>query len=89
IQGDAALVATGFTLVSGSADAGIILPAAVAGLVCFIKNNIAGNLDVYPDGTDTINAIGAGSEISMASLKSAIFVCYNGAGWYTFPLLPS
>ena len=89
IQGDAALIATGFTLVSGSADAGIILPAAVAGLVCFVKNNISGNLDVYPDGTDTINAIGGGSEITMASLTSAMFICYNGAGWYTFPLLPS
>ena len=89
IQGDSAAIATGFTLVSGIADAGVQLPAAVAGLQCVIKNNIAGNLKVWPNTDDSINAVAANNAYSMTNLTSATFTSYNGVNWYTTPLVAS
>lgn len=92
VQGDAAAVATGFTLVT-AADAikGVILPAAVAGLVCIIKNADAANaiLKIYPATGDAINAIAANSALSIAAKTSVILVAYDATTWYSVPLLPS
>lgn len=90
VQGDAAAIAGGFTLVTGSTNAGVQLPAAAAGVpVCIIKNNVAGNMKVWPATGDAINAIAANSALTMATLTSAIFIPYDATTWYTVPLLPS
>lgn len=89
VQGDAAAIGAGFTLVTGSTNAGVLLPAAVAGTICIIKNNVAGNMKVWPTTGDAINAIAANSAITMATLTSAVFVAYDATTWYTVPLLPS
>lgn len=73
---------------AGDNTAGILLPKASEGKLFYIKNTGAGNLKVYPSGTDQINALGAGNAISMATLKAAAFASTSGQ-WWTIPLLPS
>jgi len=90
VQADAAAIATGFTLVSAAdATKGVKLPAAAAGLVCIVKNNVNAVLKVWPGSSDAINAIAADNSFSMAALTSCIFVAYDAVTWYTVPLLPS
>lgn len=90
VQGDAAAITTGFTLVSAADGAkGVQLPAAVAGLVAIVKNNVAAVLKVWPNTDDAINGLGANNSMSLANSVSAMFVSYNGVNWYTLPLLPS
>ena len=90
VQADAASIAVGFTLVSGAdAAKGVKLPAAAAGKMCYVKNNAAAILKVWPNTDDAINAIAANSNIAMASLTSAIYYAYDATTWYTIPLLPS
>jgi hypothetical protein len=73
---------------AGDNTAGIKLPKASQGKVFHIKNSGAGNLLVYPSGTDKINALGPSNSISMATLKAATFASVDGQ-WWTIPLLPS
>jgi len=89
VQGDAAAITEGFTLVTGSTNAGVKLPSAVAGMVVIIKNNVAGNMKVWPNTSDAINAISADSAYTMATVTSAMFVAYDATTWYTIPLVAS
>jgi imidazole glycerol phosphate synthase subunit HisF len=64
--------------VAGAAD-GIKLPLAVAGTIIYLTNNTATSMQVFGDGTDTIN-IGAGdvataTGVAHAGNKSAIYFC--------------
>lgn len=64
--------------VAGAAD-GIKLPLAVAGTIIYLTNNTATSMQVFGDGTDTIN-IGAGdvataTGVAQAANKSAIYFC--------------
>lgn len=90
VQGDAASVATGFTLATGAdGTVGVKLPAAAAGLQCTIKNNTNAVLKVWPATGDAINAIAANSSLSMAALTSAVFTAYDATTWYSTPTVPS
>lgn len=89
-QTDAALVATGFTLVSAAdGTKGVKLPLAAAGKVCIIKNNVNAVLKIWPNTSDAINAIAADSAFSIAALTSVYLVAYDAITWYSLPLLPS
>lgn len=91
-QGTAAAIVEGFTLVSAADDTkGVILPAAVAGMQCIVKSSVANKiLKVYPNTSDTINALSADAAISLASGPTiAHFIAYDATAWYTLPLLPS
>jgi len=91
-QGDAAAIATGFThATAADGTKGVVLPAAAAGKVCFVKNADAANavLKVYPNTDDAINAIAANTALSMAAKTSAVFIALDATTWYTIPLLPS
>lgn len=92
VQGDAAAIVTGFTLVTAAnAVKGVILPAAAAGLMCWVKNGDAANavLKVWPAGANNINALANSAAMSMAAKTAAVFVAYDANTWYTFSLLPS
>lgn len=89
VQGDAAAIVEGFTLVTGSTNAGVKLPSAVAGMQVIIKNNVGGNMKVWPNSSDAINAGSADAAYTMATLTSALFVAYDATTWYTLPLLAS
>jgi hypothetical protein len=90
-QSNAAAVATGFTLVSASDDTkGVKLPAAAAGLVCIIKNNVsAKTLKIYPNTDDAVNAVAANSSFDIAGLTSCVLVAYDATTWYSVPLVAS
>lgn len=89
LQSDAAAIVEGFTLVTGSTNAGVKLPSAVAGMQVIIKNNVGGNMKVWPNSSDAINAIAADSAFTMATLTSCLFVAYDATTWYTIPLVAS
>jgi hypothetical protein len=90
VQGDAAAITTGFTLVTAADDAkGVILPAAAAGLVCIIKVDTGADLKVYPNTGDAINAIAANTAITVVDDVCFALIAYDATTWYTLPLLPS
>lgn len=90
IQGDAAPVAAGFTLVTGAdAATGVKLPDAPAGTIVELKNGAGAALKVWPFLGDGINAIAVNSNYSMAANTSASFRKYDGTTWYSTPLVAS
>ena len=92
IQGDAAAITEGFTLVTAAdATKGVKLPTAVAGLVCIVKNSDTANavLKIWPFLGDGINAIAVNSAFSIAAKTSVMLVAYDATTWYSLPLLPS
>lgn len=89
IQSDAAAIVEGFTLVTGSTNAGVKLPSAVAGMQVIVKNNVGGNMKVWPNTSDAINAITADAAFTMATLTSCTFTAYDATTWYTTPLVAS
>jgi predicted RecA/RadA family phage recombinase len=92
IQGDAALVAEGFTLVTAAdATKAALLPAAAAGAVCIIKNEDSANavLPIFPAVGDAINALSANASLDIAAKTAVILVAYDATTWYSIPLLAS
>jgi len=89
-QANAAAITTGFTLVSAAdATKGVKLPAAVAGAVCIVKNNVAAVLKVWPATGDAINAESVNANDVLAASTSATYVAYDATTWYSIPLLGS
>lgn len=89
-QGDAAAIATGFTLVTGADDTkGVVLPAAAAGKVCIIKVGDGADLKVYPATGDAINALSANTAITVVDDVCFMLIALDATTWYTLPLLPS
>lgn len=90
VQGDAALVAEGFTLVSAAdATKGVLLPTARAGAVCILKNNVAAILKVWPNTSDAINAGSVNAAFSVPASTSVMLIAYDATTWYSTPLVPS
>lgn len=90
VQGDATQLLEGFQVVTGAdATKGVLLPVAVAGMLCIIKGTTAAVLKVWPATGAAINAIAANGSISVASLAPVIFIADSTTQWFTIPLLPS
>ena len=88
VQGDATAITTGFTVVNGSTNAGVRLPAASNGAIAIVKYTATGNLKIYPAGSDAINALGASNPLTIAAPVCTMLVC-QGTTWYTMPVVPS
>ncbi len=87
IQGDAAAIADGFTLVSAANGAlGVKLPTAVAGGLAVVKNNAAAVLLLYPFLGDAIDALGANAAMSVPPYATLTFVAYDDTTWYSSAL---
>jgi hypothetical protein len=86
-QANANAISTGFTKVTGADDtAAIRLPAAAAGLVCFVKNVVANKiLKVFPAAGDKINGAAANAVYNQAAAAMRTYVSYDGTDWYTDP----
>lgn len=91
VQGDAAALSEGFTVVTGAnGTVGVRLPTAVAGAIVIIKGGTSGVLKVWPASGAQINAVTADNAMSLASgLIPAILIAASATQWYTLPLLPS
>lgn len=67
------------TTVATAAD-GILLPLAVAGLRLEISNGTAAtSMQVFGNGTDTINGVATATGVAQAGAKSAIYFCTKSA----------
>lgn len=81
----AAALTAGFNSVTASdSTKGVILPVARAGLICIVKNTVAGQtLPVYPQISSAINAIAANGAYSITAANASIFVADSTTLWYT------
>lgn len=61
------------------------LPAGAIGLHVFIRNSGVASLQVYGNGTDTINGVATATGVAQAAAKGAIYFCTTAqpaAKWY-------
>ena len=62
----------------------VVLPASYPGLNLTVINAAAVNAcNVFPAGTDAINALGASTAFSLAAGKTAEFYCTNTGQWHS------
>lgn len=71
-----------FVTVATIADSGL-LPASVPGLSITVTNAAANSMNVFPNGTDQVNALGASTAFALAGGKTASFNCYTAGQWHT------
>lgn len=59
------------------------LPPAVVGTFRIVINAHAANaIQVFGDGTDTINDVAAATGVSQAALKTAMYICPVAGKWF-------
>lgn len=66
------------TVVGTAADS-VLLPLAAAGAVVYVANLAANSLNIFAQGTDTINAVATGTATALATTKNASFFCTKSA----------
>lgn len=67
----------------GSAADSVLMPAATAGAVHFVRNDGANAMQVFGAGTDTINGVVTATGISMDAATGKFFVCLTAGAWVT------
>ena len=70
------------TVVATSGDSAV-LPAAVPGLQIMAVNAAGNTLNVFPNGTDQINALGASTAFALPGGKTATFYSANIGQWHS------
>lgn len=71
------------TTVASAGDS-VVLPASAPGLMVMVVNATATNaMNVFPNGTDQINVLGASAAFSLAASKTAEFYCTNAGQWHS------
>ena len=89
-QATAAALSYGANFVSAAdGTKAVRLPAAAAGAVVIVKNEVAAILPVFPASGDAINALSANASLDMAASTSAVLVAKDATTWASIPLLPS
>jgi hypothetical protein len=84
VQGDATVLTTSLNNVTTvAAGTGVILPTTAAGLRIVVRNGGANALKVYPTGSTTINAAGAGVAFSLDVGATVEFIALTATNWYT------
>jgi hypothetical protein len=76
------LGANSVTTVASGADS-VILPSAVAGSVVFVANAGASAMQVFGNGSDTINGTAGATGISVANAKRILFVAVTNGVWFS------
>lgn len=69
------------TVASGSDS--VVLPKAIPGAVVFVANAGANAMQVFGNGSDTINGTAGSTGISVASAKRIMFVAVAGGVWFS------
>lgn len=73
-----------YNVTTVGAGSGVLLPPSFAGAQLAMNNNQGTNaLLVYPNGTDTVNALGAGVGFSVAANTIVLFYCFTPGKWFT------
>ena len=69
---------------AADATKGVILPAAVAGKLVYVRNTAASALKVYgAAGAQQINGVAGDTAYSIAANGGALFFCESATDWYT------
>jgi hypothetical protein len=76
-----ALTETVNVVTTASANQGVKLKSAVAGLKVEIYNNTSADIKVYPNTSDTIDGGSANAAKTLAARSSMILVCSNATDW--------
>ncbi len=77
-------------LATGNGTVGVKLPPASKGRLFYVKNLAAAStLNIYPNTSDAINALGSDTVLTIAAATTVILVASSASQWYTVPLLPS
>lgn len=76
------------TVVATAGDS-VLLPASNPGQTIALINAAAASCNVFPAGSDAINALAASAAFALAAGARCVFVCANPGNWYTIPLVPS
>lgn len=63
-----------------AADSVLLMPAK-RGLCIFVDNNGAASMQVFGQGTDTINGVATGTGVAQAAGLAAMYVCYSDGAW--------
>lgn len=71
-----------FTTVATPGDSSL-LPASVPGLILTVINAGANSMNVFPLGTDKINALSASASFAIAAGKTCQFTCTAIGQWHT------
>lgn len=66
-----------------SAGDSVMLPAALAGLEVILINHGANPMQVFGNGTDTIDDVAAGTGVSQMPSSVVIYTCANNGAWYS------
>ena len=70
------------TTVASAADS-VVLPVAIPGSVVFVANAGASSLQLFANGSDTINGTAGATGISVANGKRILCVAADLGQWYT------
>lgn len=89
-QASATALPFAFNLVSTSAATtppfdSVVLPAAKSGLMIVVANTTANPIQVFGNGSDTINGIAGATGITQPPNSIEIFFCPTSAAWYVDP----
>ena len=76
-----------FSTVATAGDSSL-LPVSRPGMNIVVTNAGVASMNVFPTGTDAINALGASAAFALGAGKSVSFICYTAAQWHTWPLVP-
>lgn len=60
----------------------VVLPKAAVGLVVFVANAGASSVQVFGNGSDTINGTAGAMGVAQANGKSALYVAADEGQWY-------
>lgn len=83
-QGTATSITKDINVISAvSAGQGVILPAAVAGMVLIVNNTSGNTLNVYPASGGVINSLATNAAYSHTAGASLQYYAINGTQWYT------
>lgn len=75
---------TQFSVVTSANDA-CVLPKAYPGCSCYILNSDAANsLQVFANGSDTINATAGATGVALANGAAALYQCIVAGNWRRF-----
>lgn len=84
VQGDATALAKTYNVVTtATANQGVILPTAVAGLVYKVINSTSVNVKLYPNSSGTINSGTANASIDVPAGVSVDLVGTDSTNWNT------
>ncbi len=72
---------SGIATVAGAADS-VLLPPALPGSVCYVVNKVATAIQVFGQGTDTIQGVATATGNVQAASKTAIYTCDVAGLWW-------